>query len=384
MSNSTVAVQRPSISPLWLFASLALASLVLYGGVLTLMYGEAGHGTSADVPWGILISAYVFFAVSCTGLCLVTSLGHVFGLKKYEVLVKRTHVLSNICLLVGFIMIGLELGHPFRMFWVVLSPNFTSPIWWMGTLYSIYLVILFVEFYYLLKDDHKGAAVTGLGAVIVGVAATSTLGAVFGNMDARPFWSGPYLPIYLIMTAMVSGTALVIVIMHVGYKGSANFTEKVKPPWSASPNFSGCFWRLRFSLPGGEYPPPISAPFPKGSASVNLLLSGPFAFNFWVFEVLLGMFIPFFIIVFTKGKNFQASLSRPSPRWSGCFSCATVWSSPGSSSPMRIIFQASASITREVATYSPTFVEMSIVLGGVGLVAFLYLLAERFFNLDDE
>lgn len=384
MSNSTVAVQRPNISPLWLFVSLALASLVLYGGVLTLMYGEAGHGTSADVPWGVLISAYVFFAVSCTGLCLVTSLGHVFGLKKYEVLVKRTHVLSNICLLVGFIMIGLELGHPFRMFWVVLSPNFTSPIWWMGTLYSIYLVILFVEFYYLLKDDHKGAAVTGLGAVIVGVAATSTLGAVFGNMDARPFWSGPFLPLYLIMTAMVSGTALVIVIMHVGYKGSANFTEKVKVALVGVSEFFGVFLAASIFFTWWRVSTAYFSTIPERVASVNLLLFGPFAFNFWVFEVLLGMLIPFFIIVFTKGKNFQASLIAAITALVGLFFMRYSMVITGQLIPNADNLPGFSIFTREVATYSPTFVEMSIVLGGVGLVAFLYLLAERFFNLDDE
>jgi Ni/Fe-hydrogenase subunit HybB-like protein len=384
MSNSTVAVQRPSISPVWLFVSLALASLVLYGGVLTLMYGEAGHGTSADVPWGVLISAYVFFAVSCTGLCLVTSLGHVFGLKKYEVLVKRTHVLSNICLLVGFIMIGLELGHPFRMFWVVLSPNFTSPIWWMGTLYSIYLVILFVEFYYLLKDDHKGAAVTGLGAVIVGVAATSTLGAVFGNMDARPFWSGPFLPLYLIMTAMVSGTALVIVIMHVGYKGSANFTEKVKAALVGVSEFFGVFLAASIFFTWWRVSTAYFSTIPERVTSVNLLLFGPFAFNFWVFEVLLGMLIPFFIIVFTKGKNFQASLIAAITALVGLFFMRYSMVITGQLIPNADNLPGFSIFTREVATYSPTFVEMSIVLGGVGLVAFLYLLAERFFNLDDE
>jgi len=384
MSNSTVAVQRPRISPLWLFVSLALASLVLYGGVVTLMHGEAGHGTSADVPWGILISAYVFFAVSCTGLCLVTSLGHVFGLKKYEVLVKRTHVLSNICLLVGFIMIGLELGHPFRMFWTVLSPNFTSPIWWMGTLYSIYLVILLVEFYYLLKNDHKGAAITGLGAVVAGVAATSTLGAVFGNMDARPFWSGPYLPIYLILTAMVSGTALVIIIMHVGYRGSANFTEKVKIALIGVSKFFGVFLAASIFFTWWRIALAYFSNIPEKTASVNLLLSGPFAFNFWVFEMLLGMFIPFFIIVFTKGENFRASLWAAIAALVGLFLMRYNMVITGQLIPNADNLPGFSIYTREVATYSPTFVEMSIVLGGVGLVAFLYLLAEKVFQLDDE
>jgi molybdopterin-containing oxidoreductase family membrane subunit len=314
----------------------------------------------------------------------VTSLGHVFGLKKYEVLVKRTHVLSNICLLVGFIMIGLELGHPFRMFWVVLSPNFTSPIWWMGTLYSIYLVILFVEFYYLLKDDHKGAAVTGLGAVIVGVAATSTLGAVFGNMDARPFWSGPFLPLYLIMTAMVSGTALVIVIMHVGYKGSANFTEKVKAALVGVSEFFGVFLAASIFFTWWRVSTAYFSTIPERVASVNLLLFGPFAFNFWVFEVLLGMLIPFFIIVFTKGKNFQASLIAAITALVGLFFMRYSMVITGQLIPNADNLPGFSIFTREVATYSPTFVEMSIVLGGVGLVAFLYLLAERFFNLDDE
>ena len=43
-------------------------------------YHEA-YATTREIPWGILISTYVFFVVTSTGLCIVSSIGHVFGVK---------------------------------------------------------------------------------------------------------------------------------------------------------------------------------------------------------------------------------------------------------------------------------------------------------------
>ena len=101
------------------------------------------YNLTREVPWGILISTYVFFVVSSTGLCLVSSLGHVFGIKQFELIGKRAIILAILTLLTGFGTIAMELNHPFRMIiWVMLSPNLASPIWWMGTLYGAYLFFM--------------------------------------------------------------------------------------------------------------------------------------------------------------------------------------------------------------------------------------------------
>ncbi|MDR0769710.1 MAG: hypothetical protein LBE75_00715 [Burkholderiales bacterium] len=72
-------------------AVLAMALLALFfGGVVSyLIHGHDAYNVTREHPWGLLLTGYVFWAVACTGLCLVSSLGHVFGLKEFETIGKR-------------------------------------------------------------------------------------------------------------------------------------------------------------------------------------------------------------------------------------------------------------------------------------------------------
>lgn len=384
MSNTGFSLKNEnrSASSVWMLVSFIMATFVLYGLFMTVAHGESTHGTSANVPWGILISAYVFFVVSSTGLCLVSSLGHVFGLEKFEVIAKRSIVLAIITLLCGFIMIGLELGHPFRMLWIVLSPNFASGIWWMGTLYSVYLVFICIEFFFLMKKNYQGAAAMGLGGFIAGIAAHSNLGAVFAFMDARPFWSGPYLPIYFILSALVSGSALVIIIMNFGYAGK--LSEKAKDALTGVSKLFGLFLGITMFFYFWKITTSLYSNIPGKTEAAQLLVSGSFALKFWVFEVLLGMLIPFIMILATKGNSFKASLWASVSAMIGIFFMRYSLVITGQVVPDAEKIPGITVYAQEITKYSPTFVELSIVIGGIGIAAFLYLLAERVFDLNSE
>ena len=67
-------------------AAIAIMGLMALVGVAAGLHAFfIGHdhafGNTRDVPWGLLIAAYVFFVVTSTGLCLVSSIGHVFGVQ---------------------------------------------------------------------------------------------------------------------------------------------------------------------------------------------------------------------------------------------------------------------------------------------------------------
>jgi len=95
---------------LW-FALLSLSLVAAVGAaVYSLMVGhEAAFNVTRGVPWGILISTYVFLAISCSGLCLISSLGHVFGFDEFNRLSRRAILLAILCLVGAFVAIGLDL-----------------------------------------------------------------------------------------------------------------------------------------------------------------------------------------------------------------------------------------------------------------------------------
>ncbi len=123
--------------------SIALVTAMFYGIGVYLAEGHHAYGVTRDHAWGLLIAMYVFFVVSSTGLCIMSSIGHVFNIKAFKIIGKRAIVGAIIMILVGFSVIAFEIGHPVRMvIYNILTPGLTSAIWWMGTLYGMYLFFI--------------------------------------------------------------------------------------------------------------------------------------------------------------------------------------------------------------------------------------------------
>ncbi len=184
------------------YAALIISGMLLMAAVAAGLHAHYigtmhAYGASREVPWGILISTYVFFVVTSTGLCLVSSIGHVFGVKDFMPIAKRAVFLSIMTIMAGFFVIAFEIENPFRMaIYNVISPNLTSNIWWMGTLYGAYMVFMAVEYAFLVMNKPAIATKVGFMGVVAGIAAHSNLGAVFGMLHGREFWYGPYMPAY--------------------------------------------------------------------------------------------------------------------------------------------------------------------------------------------
>ncbi len=313
VSSLTAGKALPVVSSRAYNASIVFFAFMAAVGVafgLHAMYvgHEAVYNCTREIPWGLLIATYVFFVVTSTGLCIVSSLGHVFGFESFVPVAKRAVFLSIATIVSGFIVIAFEIENPWRMaIYNMISPNFTSNIWWMGTLYGIYLFFMAVEFAMLQMNRHKTAALLGLLGVLSGIAAHSNLGAVFGLLNAREFWHGPYMPIYFITSAAMSGCAAVLLFTYIAYKTNGwKMSDRLKGSLRAVA-YTGAFlmatliffdiWKVISGIAG----------HPPGKYEATMaLIKGPYAFNFWIGEVLMGMVLPFAIILGTRGRSVPA------------------------------------------------------------------------------
>lgn len=367
---------------LW-FSLLGLGMLVgAAAAMLVLIKGHAQmYNVTREIPWGILISTYVFFVVSSTGLCLVSSLGHVFGIEQFELIGRRAILLAIITLLTGFGTIAMEINHPIRMaIYVLLSPNFESPIWWMGTLYGIYLALLIGEFYFLMRNHHKGAMTMGLLGFVAAVTAHSNLGGVFGLLEARPYWHGSFLPIYFILSALVSGGALISIIVYYNYQ-----FRKIPLP-ARYPQFINTLAKLQalflmiltFFVTWKIIPGLYGRPPEKFEATMALL-TGPMAFNFWFFEVLVGMLIPIALLLNQKFRTPFGVMLAGVFCTVGIFFMRYDLVLGGQIVPMRDTGQE---LVGGLLAYTPSLAEYAIVGGALATCMFLYTLAEKLLDLE--
>lgn len=202
----------------------------LYAAFRLFTEGHYLFDTNDVLLWSLPLGVYIYLALTSSGLTLLASLPLVFGVKKFEPIAKRLVFLAIATLAGGFVSIGLELGDVFHMIYIMISPNFSSPIWWMGFIYSVELVVLIVKFFLLHSGDWHSPVSKALGHIsfIAALVAPLMIGSVFGLTESRVTYFGPVMSIYCLLMAILSGTALCLFYNLVIAKISGNAISEAK------------------------------------------------------------------------------------------------------------------------------------------------------------
>jgi molybdopterin-containing oxidoreductase family membrane subunit len=322
---------------------------------------------------------YIFFVVSSTGLCIVGSFGDVFGFKDYMAVSKRAIFGSIITILSGFAVIAFEIGHPITMMiYNVLSPGLTSAIWWMGTLYGIYLTFMVIEFIFLMRNDMKRAKTFGLIGLLVGLAAHSNLGGVFGFLNARVVANGVFYPTYFILTAFITGIYLIFLMYGYKYRGKP-FPEDVTKALTNFMKIQGLLlailmffetWKMLTGVYGG---------MPERADVIMHILHTK---SFWLGEVLCGMVIPFLLILKSKGTAIKSMVWASFIGMIGIFYMRYDLVHDAQLFPMQTLKIREYQLPPSFVDYFPSSAEMMIGFGAIGICLILYFLGTKLFDLD--
>jgi len=379
-----LATRMKSGSNRFFLVTMLLGLLMLAGAIAGLMATVGGHhiyyNVNRELAWGVLISAYIFFVVTSTGLCLVSSIGHIFGVESFMPVAKRAVFLAIVTLCAGFFVISAEIKVPIRMMlYNIISPNLTSNIWWMGTLYGVALGVMIMEFLFLNLNKHKLAVICGFTAAIGEIAANSNLAGVFGLLNGREFWHGPYLPIFFIGSAVMTGAAALIffhVIAHRihhepmdgAMKNAMDGCRKVAILGIAIVLFF-TIWRM-VSIVAGE---------PSGAyMGAMAMISGPYAISFWVFEIGFALVLPLILYLRSQGTNLRMMLLASTLMIIGLFFMRYNMVIVGQAIP--VYHGLGVNGSKELISYFPSYLEILVTLGGFGLTGFLFMLGEKVFG----
>src|SRR3972149_10057180 len=198
------------------------------------------------IEWDLLIVIYPYITGLVAGAFIVSSLYHVFGLTRLRPVARFSLITALAFLLVTPVPLVLHLGRPDRAFEMFLTPNLTSAMSAFGYIWFFYLLILLAEVWFVFRADIVKKAnesegnwktlytVLALGVLtisdeakkvdarlikvlaFVGIPVAFLLhgyvGFIFGAVKANPWWSTPLMPIIFLMSAIVSGIALLIVL----------------------------------------------------------------------------------------------------------------------------------------------------------------------------
>jgi Ni/Fe-hydrogenase subunit HybB-like protein len=245
-------------------------------------------------PWGFWISFDLFTGVAIgSGAFVMAAVVYIFELKEFRPLL-RPSVLTGF---LGYIMVVIallvDLGHPERIWYMMIHWNHTSVLLEIGICVMSYLTVLAIEFapvvFEGLKQDkwahllHKFVMPFVILGVVLSTLHQSSLGSLLLIQPAKlfPLWWTPILPVEFFISALAIGLAMVILESSLSSRYfkrglELNLLEKLA---RAIPVVLGVYLLVKF----------IEI-FVAGDAHY-LFTSGLMSILFWT-EIILGSIIP--------------------------------------------------------------------------------------------
>lgn len=366
----------------WFALLLAVLAVAAVAALIALPPGWEVFGTSPSFEWGLMIVGYVFFAIMTSGLCLASSLGTVFGIERFRPLEKRHAILAVLSLTTAFGIIALDLHYPVRMvFGAVFVPSPTSPMWWMGVFYGLYLVVLLVEVWSMFTPHPKIHQWSCTVAACVAILAPATLGAVFGVIAAKPLWHGPWTPVQMVASAFLAGTSLLGIVFYAVARLRLQDVERAKRLGIPSIRLLlGVGLVLVAALVVRQVVAGLTGTEHGLREATEALVSGPLALPFWGARVGLGLVVPLALVSLPWTRSHGALFAASALSLVGVFTDRLLFVMAGQVAPTTT---AAGTVSYPYAAYSPSPVEIAIIAGAVAFVAFAYTLAERYLDLEE-
>ena len=198
-----------------------------------------------EIHWSILIVVYPYLTGLVAGAFILASLMKVFNVEAVRPTYRLSLLTALSFLLVAPFPLLLHLGHPERSFQIFLTPNLSSAMAMFGFVYAWYLMgVLLLEIWFEFRRDlivlgrqggfplrwiHRALSLFSKAIspealafdrkaikviTLVGIPSAFLLhgyvGFIFGSVKANPWWGSVLMPIVFLMSAIVSGIAMVV------------------------------------------------------------------------------------------------------------------------------------------------------------------------------
>jgi molybdopterin-containing oxidoreductase family membrane subunit len=282
----------------------------------------------------------------------------------------------------AFGIIALDLHYPVRMvFGAVFNPSLTSPMWWMGLFYAVYLVFLLVEVWSMFTGHGHIHRWSCLASSCTAVVAPLTLGAVFGVLAARGYWHGPFTLLTMLVTALLSGSALLgIAFYFVVRFRLAGFERGRRLAFPAIRILLGVALVASLLLLVRS----VGAGLLSSDAALNggtmAQLSGPLAVPVWA-RSCVCLLLPLTLILLPRTRTVAGTGLAAGLVFVGVFVDRLLFVTAGQLIPTTTV---GGVVSEGFVPYTPSPVEMSIVVAAFAFIAFAYTLAERYLDLTES
>ncbi len=370
-------------SPGFVKLLFGLAGLILFGAGAFLYVEHHGHavtGMNNQIVWGLPHIFAITLLVMASGALNMGSMSTVFAVKQFEQFGRFSAFLSIALLIGGLTVLLLDLGRPNNMLLPMIHMNFTSMFTWNVFLYTGFMTLCLLYLWTMFEYKHYkklvGTAAFGWRLVL-----TTGTGSIFGVIQGREVFGSPITAPTFVAVSLTSGTALGILLLVYTFR----LTHRSLDPKL----IFGMRNALIFFLVLVAYLLMVEkfTHFydPAAVAVQTWILTGPWSWLYWFGIWGAGILIPL-LLMFNHSLGNQVGGVMLASGFvvvgAFCFVAHTLLA--GQSYPFDLFpgyVISSAFKDGVVGSYTPTFSELFLGLGGVGVSGLIYLLGIRFFRM---
>jgi Ni/Fe-hydrogenase subunit HybB-like protein len=318
-----------SITP-WITWLGILGFLLLSGAAAGIMVFWKGLGITNltdRVPWGLWITIDLSSIALGAGAFSLCAGVYLFGLKRYQPIARTATFIGLIGYTMATLALILDIGKPERFWHSMIYWNTHSLLWEVTMCVILYLTVLIFEalpiianlewlrkrlpkIARMMQHAHHYAPILAIIGLGLSSLHQSSLGATYGVIKARPFWFKPEMSVLFMFSAIVGGISLTLFATLL----SARLTNKARindALTERAAQFVGYLLVGYFYFRAWDALATTYTYDPGRSEGLHFLTQGPFAFNFWIVEMLFGMLVPMILLLYkpTRMNGFWRMLA---------------------------------------------------------------------------
>jgi protein NrfD len=312
--------------------TVAVIGLVLgtWGMFQRLYYGHLPMNYGSFVPWGLWVAFDLYFLGLTAGAFIITVMTYGLRMEVFAKLGPLSVFTLLVTLLCEFLIISMDLGHPFRVYRFLITPNLGSMLFWLVVFIAAMWAIYIPMFYFLMREhlvtcagnvgqrgqgfchflsfgkssyteadrqkDQSRVWTLSLLSLPVGLLFFALHGALFAILHNRPIWTSAMTPLLFLMAALVSGGALITFLTCI-------FQPKKELVYPLARLIRFLLLVFLF-MEAVQFFVGYQSKITGIVTSLNLVAFGPYWWAFWIVHILIGSIIPLFLLI-TRPKDYH-------------------------------------------------------------------------------
>ena len=209
MATATQERTAPKTIPntgLWMIGLAALVIIGIAAWVTQLTRGMSVIGTGQEIVWGVYIVTFFALAGIAGGLAILTALSDlqiVPGLQPH----RRSLLLGAVaCYVASGVMILMDIGKPFRVLNMILSPNLSSPFVWDFTSLALGMIVVLGLLFAGSKMKWLSTLAGILAAMVVVIE-----GWILSMSAGGPLWHGGMTSAVFLVESLITATSILLI-----------------------------------------------------------------------------------------------------------------------------------------------------------------------------